>query len=280
MIQNIFFEKKLKQRNEINNWGLEKKFPNIDPYYWSVLDCLYTGNNFHADHPKHDLKTYFPLINNIKNNNLFMQTLNNRGDLIIDKIYNSKFFKNRLSKKNSNTSEILMKFIVFLNESSKIMHQNFSYSDKNIIINTPGLNSKNLLKFLSIRIDNKLVKSAKWHIFESFKKISNTSFENLFMFETLFNPNFLIKRSYQKIFNKFNNLIEFNHTYTFINNKFFKDYLNKKKYLEKYEYFKNDMKHIELPDMPNDEQLRDKKKVNENWWLLNNLINILSKYEL
>jgi len=273
----LFFDKQLSQVDFSDKWGLKEKFPTINKYYWPLLDCFYTGNNFHSDHPKNNINNYFPLFDLIKDKKRMNETLKKRGDAIIIKIIQSNFFKNKLYEKNSLTAQILLKFIVFINESCKIMHQNFAYSSENLIINTPGLNGSLLLKLLSISIDEKLINNAKWHIFKSFENLSEIKFENLFMYESLLNPKFLIKRSYQKIFCNVNGLIEFNQVYTFLNNKFFKEFIREKQIFNKYKNLKNHLENSELPAFPNDNDLANPKKISENWWLLNNIINLTSK---
>lgn len=270
-----FLKEKLNDINQKDTWGLGIKFPEINPFYWPILDCFYTGGNFHSYRPENYLKNFFPLLDDSNSNKKIFDLLKNKGNFLVEKIIKSNFFSEKLKTKDATTAAILLKFVVFINASCKAMHQNFVLCDDNFIKNTPGLNGKSIMKLLSIKIDNQLINNAKWHIFRSFEILSNKKFEELFYYQSLLNPKFVTKRVYQKLIKKVYGLMEFDEVYTYINNKTLHNFIIKNKIFEKY----NDIRSFnkDLPNIPSFESLKNKKNIKRNYWLLNNILNLTSR---
>ena len=141
-----------------------------------------------------------------------------------------------------------------------------------------GLNGKVILKLLSVKIDDRLVNFAKWHIFKAFELQNNLSFDKLFIRPSLKNPKYVASRIFSKTWSKVTNLPEHDDRYAAINNKYLDIFVKKNKIIEKYNDFKSNHKYRELMyEFPNRENRFNLKETSNNFWKINNIVNIVRR---
>ena len=278
-----FFEELLGKKIENNFSNFEENFKDIHSYYYPILSTFYEqspeiiskyiDNNFE----------YFKHQNNIIGNDHeiaihHIQELKiNNTNLIIKKILDSSFFRENLKIPDSRVAQILTKFLKFLSGAGKSIHQSTRLSLQNNISESVGLNSSVILKELSTIIDDKLVSNSKWHIFRAFEILSGTNFEKLYKITNNKTLKYLIPRIGLRVNSIIKNTNEWDDRFALINNKFFNKFVDENKFEQKFNDFKasHDFRKL-IYNFPEKEVRNSLIDTNNNFWKLNNIINIMS----
>lgn len=258
-----------------------KNHSSIHPYYYPILETLIDQNQKMIDKivnrkDSFDIFNSNLIVNSLdrENNELLLEIKIDNSREIFNKILKSDFFLKNLRIPDPRTAQILFKFVKFLTGNLKTMHQNGVKHKKNYTNEAIGLNSKIILKFFSTTIDERLVNSAKWHVFKAFEIISGKKFEDLFVKDSLKNFNFIKAKLTNKVFSKIHNLPEFDNRFALINNKFLDEFLLNKKIIEKYRDFKQTNEYGKLMyEFPSNEK-GNKELTQFNFWKINNIVNI------
>ena len=197
---------------------------------------------------------------------------------IIDKILKSKFFKKELQHPNEITAQILLKVLNYIFANTKSMQQDVTPNDENYVAQSIGLNPNILLQLFKVRIDEKLVNFSKWHLFKAFELISGQKFDNFFLRGSWKNPNYLSRRIICKLFYKYHSYPEFDERFALINNKYLYKFLKDNNIIEKYNDFKSTNKFKNFfYDFPSKKDLMSPNKLEENFWKINNIVNLTCK---
>ena len=199
---------------------------------------------------------------------------------IISKILKSDFFKKNLKEPNARVAQILFKLVRYLGRSNKENHQTCLTNSTNLKYEAVGLNSKITLNLLYTVIDEKLVNFSKWHIFKAFEILAGKKFEDLYVGPSLKRPNYILKKIYTKMLSKYKNLPMHNSTFAMMQNKYFKDFIKSKKFLDTFNDFKNShtFKDI-IYDFPKEDELDKIENTKSNFWKINNIANIVNKIQ-
>ncbi len=278
------FLEKLKEKENLNDFSnLKNNFPNIDPYYYPIISTFYeqspkmllefTKSGFdYSGYKDNAIK----LNNNEQTNNIQkLKKLNT--NLIINKILLSDFFYKNLKVPNNRIAQILIKLLKFLGGAGKSIHQSSRLNFTNNVNESVGLNSSIVLKELSTVIDERLVDYSKWHIFKAFEILSGTKFESLYKKENNKSLNYLIPRINLRLNSIIKKTYEWDDRYALINNKSFNEFLDKNKIEEKFNDFKASHELGEyIYNFPSKVERNNLIETNNNFWKLNNIINIMS----
>ena len=152
--------------------------------------------------------------------------------------------------------------------------------DSRNIVEFVAMNSSIALNQLSVVIDEKLVNFSKWHCFKVFEKINGCSFESIYQRPSLRDPKYVLQRLHSKIRSKLTKVPDYNDNYFFINNRSLKEFIKKKKIVEKYNDYRSTHEFRELLyKFPTNEEIKNTDNTLSNLWKINNIINIVNKLD-
>ena len=284
-----FYEKQIKKDNFDDEFDIYSKFPDINPYYYPIINSyvdqlskLYDYRKRYLNNDK-SIPTQFasPILDlNAHQLFLFKECRKKNAFLVLNKIMKSIFFNKNLRTKDALVAQKLLKFFKFLGAAGKDIHQSSLLSNSSKMQEAIALNSNIVLQQMSTIIDDKLVNFSKWHSFKVFKNIIGKDFIELMSRPSLKNPKYVFQRLHSRIDSKISILPEHNDHHALINNKSLNRFLKSKKIVEKYNDFKASHNHKDLLyEMPSEDDRLSKKNTNSNFWKMNNIINIVSKFE-
>ena len=284
-----FYEKQIKKDNFDDEFDICSKFPDINPYYYPIINSyvdqlskLYDYRKRYLNNDKSIPTQSASPISDLNAHQLFLfkECRKKNAFLVLNKIMKSTFFNKNLRTRDALVAQKLLKFFKFLGAAGKDIHQSSLLSNSSKMQEAIALNSNIVLQQMSTIIDDKLVNFSKWHSFKVFKNIIGKDFIELMSRPSLKNPKYTFQRLHSRIDSKISNLPEHNDHYALINNKSLNRFLKSKKIVEKYNDFKADHDHKNLLyEMPSENDRSIKNNTNSNFWKMNNIINIVSKIE-
>jgi hypothetical protein len=167
---------KKQQTNDFTDdyWNIGSRWSNIHPYYWEYLFSCFSGS---LRETTWDKKMFPMMIDPKFFDEILHEIMIRKGDFILSKVMASDYVKNKLQNPDPEFAIKLQKFVAFILNPSWATSKMYNYR-KSKLLNQfrPGLSSAFLMDLFKVPIDDLLVNNSKWHIFESFKKLSGKDF--------------------------------------------------------------------------------------------------------
>lgn len=153
-------------------FDVAERFPDINPYYYEFLEML-----FYSSTPR-KLISYFPVLKMAPHMEEQIQELvTERGYEVLSMILLDEKFAKELETPSAITAMKLQKIILFITNITWASTKTFPYKKGNVLnYYRPGLNSRILMDFFEVIIDEKIEKYPKWHIFRAFEILTKKDF--------------------------------------------------------------------------------------------------------